>query len=274
MVIGKRSALTAIGLVGFALLGLGSMRRPKGSGDGGAVTMSSVGPLVPATSSSTVTVDPTDAPDPTADYKSIDDAKLDGNKAIGKTLFLRVWRGTTEAEKVTLYGCGKATGGYVDVAYTVEQRVLVKAIPTTIPMQGHCPRVVIKLTGKQPYLSEFKGQLVQVMDLTPAAAETLPAGVDYVSMDDINIDGKKAAGKIAQLRAYRGNLEEKKFTAYPCGHSGGLNFLYVTFTPAQKDAVKDFSDSIMSCQSIKVKLTTQQAYSATWNAQLVEVLKE
>ena len=71
-------------------------------------------------------------------------------------------------------------------------------------------------------------------------------------------------------------MAEKKFTAYPCGRSGGagLNFLYVTFTPAQKDVVKEFSSSIMTCETIKVKLTTQQAYSSTWNAQMLEVVKE
>ncbi len=141
-------------------------------------------------------------------------------------------------------------------------------------MQGHCPRVVVKLTGKEPYTNDFKGEVQQILDVTPAEAEKLPSGVDYVTMDDINIDGKKAAGKIAQLRMYRGNTEEKKFTAYPCGKSGGLNFLYVTFTPDQKDVVKDLSNSALACQTVKVKLTTQQAYTSTWNAALVEVSKD
>jgi hypothetical protein len=272
MDIGKRSALTALGMVGFLLLGVGSMRRSRHSDAGATVTVSSVGPSTTATT--VPTVDPADVPDPVTDYKTIDDAKLDGNKAFGKTLLMKVWRGTTDATNVTLYGCGKLAGGYVEVAYPLAQRTLVKAIPPTIPIQGHCPRVVIKITGKQPYISELKGELQQIMDVTPADPETLPPGVDYVSMDDINIDGKKAAGKIAMLKAYRGNLDEKKFTAYPCGHSGGLNFLYVNFSPAQKELVRDFSDSIMSCQSVKVKLTTQQAYTSTWNAQLVDVIKD
>jgi len=269
MDIGKRSALTLLGLVAFGALGVGSMRRASITHEeAGVVT------TTPVTTSSTTTVDPTDLPDPTTDYKSIDEAKLDGNKAIGKTLFLKVWRGTTDATSVMLYGCGKLTGGFITVTYAIEMRPLVKAIPPTIPLQGHCPRVVIKLTGKEPYSNDFKGALSQIMDISPLPPETVPAGVDYVSMDDVNIDGKKAAGKIAQLRAYRSDLEEKKFTAYPCGHSGGLNFLYVTFTPAQKDVVKEFSNSIMSCETLKVKLMTQQAYSSTWTSQLLEVVKD
>jgi hypothetical protein len=272
MDIGKRSALTALGIAAFVLLGVGSMRRSSSSSDGGGATVT-VTSSTTATTTPTASADPTDVPDPTTDYKTIDEAKLDGNKSFGKTLLLRVWRGTTEASTVTLYGCGKLAGGYLDASYAVAQRPLVKAIPTTIPMHEHCPRVVVKITGKQPYTTELKGELQQILDLVPAEPETLPPGVDYVSMDDVNIDGKKAVGKIVQLRAYRGNLEEKKFTLYPCGHSGGLNFVNVTFTAAQKDIVKDFTDSIMSCQSIKVKLTTQ-TYGSTWNAQLIDTVKD
>jgi hypothetical protein len=270
MDIRKRSALTALGLAAFGALAVGSMRRSSPVISDAGVTVTTT------TASAAATVDPADVPDPVADYKSIDDAKLDGNKALGKTLFFRVWRGTTDASTVTLYGCGKLAGGLLTATYSIDKRPLVKAIPATIPSQGHCPRVVIKLTKKEPYTNDFKGELQQIMDVTPADVDPLPAGVDYVSMDDVNIDGKKAAGKIAQLRAYRSDLEEKKFTAYPCGRSGGagLNFLYVTFTPAQKDVVKDFSSSIMTCETIKVKLTTQQAYSSTWNAQMLEVVKE
>ncbi len=273
MDIGKRSALTALGLAAFAVLGVGSMRhRVSTSDDAGVVTSTSA----VTTASTTTTIDPTDVPDPVADYKTIDEAKLDGNKALGKTLFFGVWRGTTDATTVTLFGCGKLAGGLLTATYSIDKRPLVKAIPMTIPSQGRCPRVVVKLTKREPITNDFKGELQQIMDLVPAEVDPLPAGVDYVSMDDVYIDGKKAAGKVVQLRAYRSDLEEKKFTAYPCGRSGGagLNFLYVTFTPAQKDAVKDFSSSIMTCETIKVKLTTQQAYSSTWNAQMLEVVKE
>jgi hypothetical protein len=250
------------------------MRRSSSTESDSGITVTTTTVATTPTATASATVDPDDLPDPTADYKSIDDAKLDGNKAIGKTIFLRVWRGATDATTVTLYGCGKLAGGFLNATYSVEKRALVKAIATTIPLQGHCPRVVIKLTGKQPYSNDFKGELQQIMDVTAADPETLPSGVDYVSMDDINIDGKKAMNKVAQLRAYRNDLEEKKFTAYPCGHSGGLSFMYVSFSATQKDVVKDFSDSPMSCQTMKVKLVSQSPYSNVWNAQLIEVVKD
>lgn len=272
MDIGKRNALTALGLLAFVALGVGSQRRSAITVDDAGTTTTTV---ATTTASTAKTPDPEDVPDPTTDYKTIDDAKLDGQKAIGKTILLKAWRGTTDATTVTLFACGKAgAGGFLSATYSVDKRALVKSIPASIPLQGHCPRVVVKLTGKEAYTNDFKGELQQIMDVTPAEAEKLPPGVDYVSMDDINIDGKKALGKIAQLRMYRGNTEEKKFTAYPCGKSGGLNFLYVNFTPDQKDVVKDLSSSPSSCQTVKVKLTTQQAYTSTWNAALLEVAKE
>ncbi len=275
MDMGKRNALTALGLVGFVAIAAGSTprRSSSSSSDAGSTTVATV--TATPTASTPKTPDPEDVPDPTTDYKTIDDAKLDGQKAIGKTLLLKVWRGNTDANTVTLFACGKAgTGGFLTATYSVDKRPLVKSIPASIPLQGHCPRVVLKLTGKEAYTNDFKADLQQIMDVTPAEAEKLPPGIDYVSMDDVNIDGKKAAGKIAQLRMYRGNTEEKKFTGYPCGKSGGLNFLYVTFSPDQKDAVKDLSSSALACQTVKLKLTTQQAYTSTWNAQLVEVAKE
>ncbi len=270
---GKRSALTALGLVAMVLLGVGSMRR-RGSyvSDAGSTITTTVGPST--TTDASTKADPADLPDPVTDYKALDDAKLDGSKAIGKTILLHVWRGATEASTVTLYACGKGVGGYLTATYSVEKRPLVRSITTSIPFEGHCPRAVIKLTGKEQYTNDFKGEVQQILDVVPYEAEALPAGVDYVSMDDVNIDGKKAAGKIALLKAYRGDTQEKKFTAYPCGKAGGLNFLYVNFASEQKEAVRDLSSSPMACQALKVKLVSQQPYSSSWNAQLLEVSKD
>ena len=268
----KRTGLTLLGMAGFVLVAAGSQRRSS-------VTVTTTTTSTAATVAPTASAkpEPADEPDPTTDYKSIDDAKLDGKKAYGKTLLLKVWRGSTDASSVTLFSCGKlGAGGFLNVKYPVEQRALVKAIPPTIPIQGHCPRVVLKITGKEAYTDDLKGELQKVMDVTPKEAETLPPGVDYVTMDDINIDGKKAAGKIAMLKMYRGSTEESKFTGYPCGSAGGggLNFVYVNFTSDQKDMVKDISSSALTCQNVKVKLTTQQAYTSTWNSSLVSVEKE
>lgn len=270
----KRSALTALGLVALVALATGSRRHTSYSWDSGAYTTTTVGTTGVTVDASPLPPDPSTIPDPVTDYKAIDDAKLDGNKAFGKTILLHVWRGSTDATSVTLFACGKlGTGGYLNASYTAEKRDLVKAVPSTLSLHSDCPRVVVKITGKQEYTSDLKGELQKIMDVVPAPPPTLPPGVDYVSMDDISMDGKKAAGKIAVLKAYRGNTEEKKFTAYPCALSGGLNFLYVNFTPDQKDMVKDLSSSATDCQSIKVKLTSQQPYTSTWNGALIEVTK-
>ena len=274
----RRSALTLLGFAVLVAFAAGSQRRTSISSDAGmSTTTSAAATFSAATTSgdaSAADPDPETVPDPATDYTSLEDAKLDGNKAFGKTVLFRVWRGATDATKATIYACGKlGMGGYMDATYSADKRALVKAIPTTIPLQGRCPRVVVKLTGKQPDSNDFKGELQQILDVTPRPPEPLPPGVDYVSMDDVNIDGKKAAGKIALFSVYRGNTEEKKFTAYPCSRSGGLNFLNVNFTPEQKDMVKDLSTSPVACQPIKVKLTTQQPYVSTWNSTLIEVQK-
>jgi len=267
MDIGKRSGLTVLGLMVLVVFAAGSGRR-RSSGTGTVTVTSAV-----ATAATSSKPEPEEVPDPTTDYKSLDDAKLDGNKAFGKTILLKVWRGSTEASTVTLYGCGKLGGsGFLVASYAVDKRPLVKSIPTTIPIQGHCPRAVIKLTGKQDYSTDFKGELQQILDVTPAEAEKLPAGVDYVSMDDVTIDGKKAAGKVAQLRVYRGDTEEKKFTAYPC-KAAGLHFITVNFKPEQKELVKGLSSTPVTCETVKMKLTNQD-FVGTWSAQLMDVVKE
>ena len=281
----QRTGLTLLGMAGLVMLATGSnlRRRHHYSYDGGSFSVSTPTPTSTTASTTTstttaaptATVDPADVPDPKADYTAIDDAKLDGNKANGKTMLLHVWRGQTTGKSVTLYVCGKmGSGGYLESKYKPEMRSLILAIPSTIPMSG-CPRVVVKITGKQPYSSTLTADMLQILDLTPVAAPTLPPGVDYVSMDQINVDGTAAAGKIAQLKMYRGNTEEKKFTGYPCGDSGGggLNFVYVAFGPEQKQTVKDLSTTPMTCDTVKVKLTTQQPYSDTWNVKLVDVVK-
>jgi len=260
----------------FAVLTLLGCNRSASSSAleaGAVITNDSVAmaaPLVPPSASS----DPAEIPDPLTDYTAIDAAKADGLKANGKTLLIRAWRGSTDATTVTLYGCGRLAGGYIEARYPTELRALLKALPTSIPIHDACPRVVVKIVGRQPYTNELAGEVQGILDVAPAEPETLPPGVDYVSMDDINIDGKKATGKVAQLRAYRGAVEEKKFTLYPCTHSGGLNFLYVTYTPAQANVVKALSDSLLSCQAIRVKLTSQQAQNSTWNAELIGVMKD
>jgi hypothetical protein len=269
MDISKRNGMTVLGLAALVAFAAGSRRPRPSMWDAGAVTVTTATAVTSASSAP----EPADLPDPTTDYKALDDAKLDGAKAYGKTILLRVWRGSTEATNVTLYACGKlGAGGFLQAKYTVEQRPLVKSIPTTIPIQGHCPRVVLKLTGKQDYSSDFKGELQTIMDVLPAEEPKLPAGVDYVSMDDITIDGKKAAGKVAQVKVYRGDTEEKKFTAYPC-KAAGLHFITVSFAPEQKEAVKGLSSTPMSCESVKVKLTKQD-FMGTWTAQLLDVVKD
>jgi len=274
----KRSGLTLVGMAAFVMLATGSHlhKRRRYSWDAGSTTITGTTATATVTATATATETATDppAPDPKADYTKIDDAKLDGKAAFGKTLLLHVRRGSTDASHVTLFSCTLGSSGFMQATYAPAQRPLVLAIPTTLSLSD-CPRVVLRITGTEAYTKDLKGELEAVLDVKPQPPPKLPPGVDYVSMDDINIDGNKAAGKIAQLRMYRGRTEEKKFTGYPCGDSGGggINFVYVTFAPEQKQLVKDLSASVENCDPVKIKLTSQAPYSNTWNAQLLGVDK-
>lgn len=260
----QRHIATVLGLALLSLLAVGSGKKTSKGTDAGAAAVT-----VDAAPAPTAAVE---VPDPKTDYTSLDDAKLDGNKAYGKTALLHVWRGATEPAKVTLYQCRSKGTNYVNAAYTDAQKPLVKAIPPSIPLHDTCPRVVLKITGKEQYGDALKAEIVQILDAEPAEVKPLPAGVDYVSMDDVNMDGAKAAGKVARIRVYRGSEESAKFTAYGCGRIGGTSFLYVKFTPEQKEDVKTLPATPVGCLPMKVKLLTQD-YGHAWNAQLLEVSK-
>lgn len=264
MTTAHRHIATLLGLSLLSLLAMGSgKRKTTTTVDAGAIAVVSAVPTASA---------PVEVPDPKTDYTSLDDAKLDGKAAYGKTALLHVWRGSTDATKVTFYQCRAKGMNYVNATYTAEQKTLVRAIPPTIPLHDTCPRVVIKITGKEQYGDTLKGEIVQILDAVPEEPKPLPAGVDYVSMDDVNMDGAKAAGKIVRMRAYRGSETAAKFTAYGCGRVGGMSFVYVKFTPDQKDDVKSLPSNPVGCLPIKVKLLTQD-YGHTWNGQLIEVAK-
>ncbi len=257
---------TFLGIVLLGALAMGSHRKSKVT-----VTHPEAGAAV-ATVDAAAT-EKADVPDPASDYTSLDDAKLDGAKAYGKTALIRVWRGNTEPKKVTLYQCGAKGMSWLNATYTEEQKALVKALPTTISLHGRCPRVLVKITGKERYGGMLKAELQQILDVEAAEEKPLPAGVDFVSMDDVNMTGKSAAGKVARIRVYRGNEDTKKFVAYECGRVGGIQFVNVHYTPDQKEAIKTLPTMPSGCLPIKIKLKSQD-FTHTWTADLVEVDKD
>lgn len=262
----QRHLTTLLGLALLSILALGSGKRAPSGADAGGTSVAAVVDAAPAASAAV------EVPDPKTDYTSLDDAKLDGKDAYGKTVLIHVWRGATEPTKVTLYQCRSKGMNYVNATFTDAQKALVKAIPPSIPLHDTCPRVVLKVTGKEQYGDTLKAEITQILDAVPEVAKPLPAGVDYVSMDDVNLDGAKAAGKVVRVRVYRGSEESAKFTAFGCGRIGGTSFLYVKFTPEQKEDVKSLPATPVGCLPIKVKLLTRD-FGQTWNAQLLEVSK-
>lgn len=260
-----RVAASAVFVLAVALACGGKKKTETTTTTSAATTTASAAPTVSAK---------VDVPDPPSDYTKIDDIKMDGAKAFGKTALLHMWRGKTESDQVTLYPCGDKGGGlnWIESSFSSEKKPLVKAISTSAfgSSTSTCPRVLLKITGKTQYTNTLKGEIQQILDVEPETPEPLPPGVDFLSIDDVNLAGKSAKGKIAQFTIYRGDTQTTSFTAFPCGKNGGIQFLKVKYTSTQKDAVKDLPTHLKNCATVKLKMDDQDFGS--WRADLVEIL--
>lgn len=205
-----------------------------------------------------------------ADYQSLDDIRMDGAKAKGKTALLRVWRGNTEAKSFTAHSCGGAGGiAWVKLEFGQEHRDLVRAIPTS---SRDCVRVHFRVTGRERFSKNIRGEVLAVLDVEPQVTQEAPEGVDFVSMDDINMAGKAARGKIGLLEVWRGNTDDRGFTAHPCGEQGGIQFMKIHYSSDQREAVRELPTSSRDgCRSIRFKLRGRSRFGNTWDAELLEI---
>ena len=208
-------------------------------------------------------------PDPAADYKGFDDANLDGKKAFGKTVLTRMYRHDTKQGTFTGFSCiDKGSSNHAYLRYSDSQRSSVRAMPSGYT-RDECPRVLFKITGfYSPYYKVFKGELVEILDVTPEETEAAPAGADYASLDAAQMDGPaKYKGKIVGFEARRTDIKEKEIRVSECG--GGSMSMKVKFKPEQRDDVKSISNDYQHCTTIKVKLGAP--YYSTLSGELLEV---
>lgn len=209
-------------------------------------------------------------PDPASDYATIDDVKMDGARAVGRTLLLRGWRGSPNESEFSLHPCDSPRIQWVKVRYTRDQVDRVRALPSSA--LGSCPRVLLRIVGRGRINQLPIAELVQVLDVTAIPQRKSEVeGIDFVHIDDVLLAGRAAQGRTARLGIWRGEVDEAKFVAYPCGDDIGVGaFLRVFYAEDQREAVRDLSTSMRACTEITVQLSTANAVG-TWQARLVEV---
>lgn len=276
----RKHLASFLALSAFAALCMATSK-PKESTDSGSssttataktgATVAATTPAPPASSAAPSKPAKEDVPDPTADYKSVDDLKMDGDKSTGKTVLLRVRRSDLSTDSFTAFPCGTNPGFTMfKVTFEAKDKDLARAIPSSA-FGAQCPRVHLKITGREWYSKDtYKAKALAILDVEVAEAKPLPKGVDYLSIDDASLAGDAAKGKILQIDAWRGSTNEKDFIAYPC-KGALLDYVKVKYTDDQKEKVKGIATTARSCSTVKVKLTSREYYSKKWNAELLAI---
>ncbi len=273
----KNKLASFICLAFFAVSAMGTGKK-KPEDAGLPVATATVEPTATATTTSTAKPGKKPSagdgkPDPAADYKGFEDANLDGKKAFGKTVLARMRRTSSTESTFTGYTCNDKGGGSNSalLSYTDAQRNSVRAMPMLTNYRDTCPRVLFKIKGTQNYSKNFRGDVVEILDVTPEEAEAPPAGADYGSLDAVMLDGPaRYKGKTVEFEAYRTGTKDKYINVTQCNAGGG--FMELKFTADQRDAVKSVSTEYNHCSTIKAKLGSPSPYSRYFlNAQLVSV---
>ena len=271
----KLASFVCLVLFSAAAMGTGK-KKPEDAGAPVSSTPATAAPIAsgPATTGKAGKKPAADAkPDPAADYKGFEDANLDGKKAFGKTVLSRMRRGDTTDANFTGFSCNdKGSGNFAYLTYTDSQRGSIRAMPQLLKdFRDECPRVLFKIKGTAPYSKTFRGEVVEILDITPEEAEAAPAGADYGSLDTVLMDGPaKYKGKVVEFEARRTTTKDKYINVSQCNNTNG--YMEVKFKSDQKDAVKRISTDYNHCTTIKVKLGAPKYYGRQYLVgDLVEV---
>lgn len=93
-------------------------------------------------------------------YKSFDDIKLDGEEAYGRVGRMRMWRGNTEADKVSLYPVAESAGiDWIDLTFSKAFKPKVKLIPPDSLAGGRM--VTFKIKGVD-WLGTLQGEILSI----------------------------------------------------------------------------------------------------------------
>ena len=223
--------------------------------------------------------------DPKADFKSFDEVYKAGTTAIGKTLLFRGY-GTPLKENVARLSEAKPTTEapkptVLEVTFQLSRRYLMRAMPSSqFVAQGQVPRVHVKITGLHDHPQYLQAEVIDVYDLQPdPPPERLPAGVDFLSIDDVFLAGSSAVGKVADFGVYAGQRDGRDeswaLVATGCSPHGGWEAqLYVTENDANREFIQSLSKAGGStCARVRAKITMAPTPAAPsrWGAELVGI---
>jgi hypothetical protein len=202
-------------------------------------------------------------PDPAADFKSIADAKAAGPKAVGKTVLFQGFASLLKPGDSNLIECNPPKDRTIfQGRFDDAVRPLMRALPSH--KAEKCPRIHAKITGQHSFFQYPQGTILKIYDLQPDPAPTsLPAGVDYIAMDDALLDGPKAVGKVIDVRVYTGTVETRDgksthtlYTTSCLPHGGWNADLLVTESPENSDLLKQIKAAGSSkCTRVRARLT-------------------
>jgi hypothetical protein len=219
--------------------------------------------------------------DPKADYKTYDEVYKAQKDAVGKTLLFRGYGTPLRPDFAHLAEAKPSTerANILEATFTKEQLALMRAMPSNQYVQsGQCPRIHVKITGFNEKRRYPQGEVIDVYDLQPDPAPTkLPAGVDFISMDDAFLAGPSAVGKVADFGASLNRRDDSAdswiMVASGCSPHGGWNAqLMIAETDSNRAFFEDLKKAGPStCVRVRTKLTKAppEALVPRWSAELL-----
>jgi len=169
----------------------------------------------------------------------------------------------------------------LEVHYPEDKAPLMRALPTHKP-KDKCPRIEVKISGFAKDSGNPQATVVQIYGVQPdPAPKTLPAGIDFISMQDIFMRGPSAGGGVADLPVYFDQKEDKGGTTYyslrggDCAPHGTWEGHFWVGADEQNRRVLAAIPKKPQCQRVRVKLTTPPTAEQPnrWGADLIGVGK-
>lgn len=273
----------------LTLLALSGCEDGKAAGDGATGSASAAAPAaaLPKLTGKTPSSISAERPeaktgdDPEADYKNFDELYKAQKDAIGKTVLFRGYGTPLRPDFAHLAEAKPSTerANILEATFKPEQQALMRAMPSNQFVQGgQCPRVHVKITGFNEKRRYPQGEVIDVYDVQPdPAPKNLPAGVDFIAMDDVFLAGKSAIGKVADFGVYLNRRDDSAeswvVVTSGCSPHGGWNAQLLI---PENDSNRPFFESLKkegpsTCVRIRAKLTMEppEALVPRWGAELL-----
>jgi hypothetical protein len=281
-----------LALAAVAALGLSACeeKKPAAAGDTTATSTSTAKPAAGLTTltgphPSSVTPKRPDANtggDPKVPFKELVEVKKAKAAAEDKEVLIRGYVGQLREPGafLDLYECEyRGDRILLQAKFAEGQIALVRGMPNHKP-NGPCPRIHVKITGFDEKLGHPQGELVEVYDVQPDPLPlNLPAGVDFISIDDLFLRGGSAVGKVAEVPVKLDHKEDKGgvthyvLQATGCSDHGGRKAHF--FVPEQDTtrAALATVPKTPSCIRARFKITAAPTAEepTRWGAELVAI---